>query len=113
MTAQHAVTKPKVGMILAIKAGAPEPLAGIPGTVIEIWPRFPSGDYLVTLEYAKPVKANNTVVRQVGVFLSELERAEPSRRHSRGEPERLAVFQQGVAIIAQPTSRQHPHPNNA
>ena len=80
MTAQHAVTKPKVGMTLAIKAGAPEPLAGIPGTVIEIWPRFRSGDYLVTLEYDQPVTLNNTVVRQIGAFVSELVQPdEPAR----------------------------------
>ena len=48
--------KPRLGMTLAFKPAASEALADIPAHVIDIWPRFRSGDYLVRLEYAQPVK---------------------------------------------------------
>ena len=42
------------GMILAFKPTASRALADVPARVVTIGPRFRSGDYLVTLEYARP-----------------------------------------------------------
>ena len=65
-------TKPEVGMKLAFKPSASEALAGVPADVIGIWPRFRSGDYLVTLEYARPVKVGKDLVSRIDAFVSEL-----------------------------------------
>ena len=86
MAAGHVLIRPRLGMTLALKPGASEPLAGIPGTVIEIWPRFPSGDYLVTLEYAQPVKVRHEYIRHIEAFASELYRVEAAESTGRGAP---------------------------
>ncbi len=65
--------KPVLGMIVAFKPTASAELAGIPARVIDIWPRFRSGDYLVMLEYDQPVKFGNEFIRQIAAFMSELE----------------------------------------
>ncbi len=64
--------KPAIGMTLAFKDVASEPLAHIPARVIYIWPRFRSGDYLVTLEYAAPMKLQSVFIRHIDAFVSEL-----------------------------------------
>ena len=64
---------PRVGMICTLKPASEEALAGIPGRVVAVWPRFRSGDYLVTLEYARPVKLNHAFITHLDVFKSELE----------------------------------------
>jgi hypothetical protein len=69
---QEQVVKPKVGMTLAFR-GAGESLAGIPATVVYVWPRFRSGDYLVTLQYAQPVPYGKQFIRHIDAFVSELE----------------------------------------
>ena len=85
MAHPRAPTKPKLGMTLAFTPTACPPLAGIPATVIDIWPRFRSGEYLVTLEYARPVRDGTQVIRQIEAFVSEL--YEPSASApSRGVP---------------------------
>ena len=72
--------KPVVGMTLTFKATAETSLAGVPATVVDIWPRFRSGDYLVTLEYAQPVKVGNELVRRIDAFMCELDQvAQPER----------------------------------
>ena len=65
--------KPAVGMRLTFVATACAELAGIPAEVTYIWPRFRSGDYLVTLEYAEPVKLGKALIRHIDAFISELE----------------------------------------
>lgn len=65
--------KPAVGMIFAFKDSAPQPLCGIPARVISVWPRFRSGDYLVTLEYATPIQVRNERISHIDAFVSELE----------------------------------------
>ena len=72
MAREHGSTKPVIGMTLTFKAEAAESLAGVPAHVVDIWPRFRSGDYLVTLEYAQPVKVGNELVRHIDAFVSEL-----------------------------------------
>ena len=67
-----ASVKPKLGMILAFQPTPAEPLAGIPAQVISIWPRFRSGDYLVTLEYPQPVKTKEGLIGHIDAFMSEL-----------------------------------------
>ncbi len=65
-------SKPSVGMFVTFKGGS-SPLAGIPARVTYVWPRFRSGDYLVTLEYAEPVKFRNSLIKHIDAFMSELE----------------------------------------
>ena len=73
------MAKPKRGMKLAFRPGTEAELAGIPASVVHIWPRFASGDYLVTLEFAQPVKVRNVFVRQMDAFVSELYQPQPDR----------------------------------
>jgi hypothetical protein len=65
--------RPRLGMTLTFKPSAEATLAGIPAHIIHVWPRFQSGDYLVTLEFAQPVKLRNVFVRQIDAFISELD----------------------------------------
>ena len=71
--------KPKQGMKLAFRPGTEDALAGIAAKVVHIWPRFPSGDYLVTLEFAHPVKVRNVFLRQIDAFVSELYQPQPAQ----------------------------------
>ena len=64
--------KPVRGMILAFSAASSADLAGIPATVIDVWPRLPSGDYLVELEYGEPVRLGPHVITHIGALVSEL-----------------------------------------
>lgn len=64
--------KPSLGMTLAFKAEQSDPLADVPARVIHIWPRFRSGDYLVTLEYAEPIKTTHGMIGHIDAFMSEL-----------------------------------------
>lgn len=73
MFQQNHSLKPVRGMTVAFKATASEALAGIPATVIDVWPRFRSGEYLVTLEYGTPVKFRKALIRHVDAFVSELD----------------------------------------
>ena len=68
---QHAA-KPAVGMTVAFTAEASAELADIPARVIAVWPRFRSGAYLVTLEYAQPIAWHHEVIQQIEAFMSEL-----------------------------------------
>ena len=82
MSSTPAVTrqtaKPKLGMRVAFRPGTEDGLASIPANVVHIWPRFPSGDYLVTLEYAQPVKVGQVFLRQMDAFVSELYQPTPA-----------------------------------
>ncbi len=69
----YGIIKPRLGMLLTFRETASAPLAGIPARVVDIWPRFRSGDYLVTLEYAQPVPLGKEVITQITAFLSELQ----------------------------------------
>ena len=91
MTTGTTYTKPQLGMTFAFPATPAEPLAGIPGRVISIWPRFRSGDYLVTLEYPAPVKTKEGVIAHIDAFMSELcpvapKRAAPQAGTARNTP---------------------------
>ena len=78
-TSRSQTPKPAVGMTLAFKETAMQELAGIPARVVELWPRFRSGDYLVTLEYEQPVKLNREYIRHIDAFVSELYQPRVSR----------------------------------
>ncbi len=65
--------KPAVSMRLTFTAAACPELAGIPAEVTYVWPRFRSGEYLVTLEYQEPVKLGKVFIRHIDAFVSELE----------------------------------------
>ena len=80
MAAAASSVKPKLGMALAFDATPTEPLAGIPARVIYIWPRFRSGDYLVTLEYPQPVKTAEGVIAHIDACMSELCLVAPRRQ---------------------------------
>jgi len=60
-------------MAVAFKPDASKSLSGIPARVTDIWPRLASGDYLVTLEYAEPVKFRNIFITHIEAFMSDLE----------------------------------------
>ncbi len=71
-----------IGMTLAFHPCASERLADIPAQVVEVWPRFRSGDYLVTLEYAKPITYKNETVIRIEAFMSELYQPDGQNRSS-------------------------------
>lgn len=71
--------KPTVGMMFAFKDTAARPFYGVPARVVSVWPRFRSGDYLVTLEYATPVRLRNENISHIDAFVSELEPVPASR----------------------------------
>ncbi|HSH78461.1 MAG TPA: hypothetical protein VLA19_08015 [Herpetosiphonaceae bacterium] len=66
-----------LGQIFTFKASASRELAGVPATVVAVWPRFRSGDYLVTLEFVQAVKYGNELLTQIDAFASELEPIAP------------------------------------
>ena len=72
VTTAPSIPKPVLGMTLTFTPAASTELAGIPAHVIDIWPCLHSGDYLVMLEYAQPVKYRQEVIRQIAAFMSEL-----------------------------------------
>jgi hypothetical protein len=76
---QRDIAKPKLGMTLAFTPLSEPQLAGVPARIVNIWPRFSSGDYLVTLEYARPVKLRNAYLRQIDAFVSELYQPQASK----------------------------------
>ena len=49
-----------------------EVLADVPARVIYVGPRFSSGDYLVTLEYERPMKWGSEYITTIDAFMSEL-----------------------------------------
>ncbi len=65
-------TKPVRGMTLAFRATASQELADVPARVVDIWPRFRSGEYLVTLEFEQPVAFKDQLIQQIDAFFSEL-----------------------------------------
>ena len=72
MASKLNLKKPFVGMKVAFKSTEDAPFAAVPSEVVHVWPRFRSGDYLVTLELAVPVKTNEGVIAHIDVFMSEL-----------------------------------------
>ena len=62
----------KLGMTLAFKPMTSRVLGDIPAQVVAIWPRFRSGDYLVTLEYAAPIPYHGEVIQRIEAFRTEL-----------------------------------------
>lgn len=72
MTERAPLADPVIGMTFAFADHASQPLAGIPGKVIQVWSGFKSGDCLVTLEYPQPVKFRNALVKRVDAFMSQL-----------------------------------------
>lgn len=63
----------QLGHVFTLKESASKELAGIPAIAIAVWPRFRSGDYLVTLRFFQAVKYGSELVTQIDVFASELE----------------------------------------
>ncbi len=98
--------KPSPGMTLAFKPAASETLADIPARVIEIWPRFRSGDYLVKLEYAQPVKCGNELIRHIDAFFSELYHPRVRTRRPASADAGATV---GCAANTVAVARTHPH----
>ena len=82
MASRLHLKKPFVGMNVAFKSTEATPFAAVPSEVVHIWPRFRSGDYLVTLELDVPVKTNEGVIAHIDAFISEL--VDLERRRSTG-----------------------------
>lgn len=74
MAAKIYTARPEVGALVAFNPNASKRLAGIPGKVERIVARMQNGDYLVTLEYAQPVKVGDTQITRVDAFASHLDR---------------------------------------
>lgn len=72
MFGHNASTRVRVGAQCTFADPVAETLADASGTVIEIWPRLRSGDYLVTLEYAQPIKVGKELISHIDAFVSEL-----------------------------------------
>ncbi len=86
MASKLHLKKPFVGMKVAFKSAEAAPCTAVPCEVVHVWPRFRSGDYLVTLELAVPVKTHEGVIAHIDAFMSELVELERPRRagaHSR------------------------------
>jgi hypothetical protein len=77
------------GMILAFRPDASHVLADIPARVVSVGQRFRSGEYLVTIEFARPIKYHNEVIRRIDAFRSEL--YQPEARVSRQQPSLAAM----------------------
>jgi hypothetical protein len=97
--------KPVLGMTLAFTPTSEVALADIPAKVVYIWPRFRSGDYLVTLEYTQSVKFGNEFIHHIDAFMSELyeptpaTNTHPTPRVPRGR-DWLAQYSTAVSHIA-------------
>lgn len=77
---QHIVERirpgqPRVGTAVTLKNSTGEALAGREGRISYVWPRFRSGDYLVTVKLSRPVCFERRSVSELDLFLSELELA--------------------------------------
>jgi hypothetical protein len=72
MRAKAYPLRPRVGLICAFNPESSAELGQVPGKAIDVWPRLRSGDYLVTLEYAKPVKLGREFVTHIDALVSEL-----------------------------------------
>ena len=72
MASKLNIMKPFVGMKVAFKSAEAAPFSAVHCEVVYVWPRFRSGDYLVTLELVVPVKTNEGVIAHIDVFMSEL-----------------------------------------
>ncbi len=72
MASRLYLKKSFVGMNVAFKSTEAAPFAAVPSQVVHVWPRFRSGDYLVSLELAVPVKTHAGVIAHIEVFMSEL-----------------------------------------
>ncbi len=70
---QSPIRKPNVGMTVTFKESAGDVFAGVPAQVTYVWPRFRSGDYLVTIEFEKPVRTKEGSIAHIDAFMSELE----------------------------------------
>ncbi len=77
MFGHNASKRVRVGAHCTFAESTAETLADTSGTVVEVWPRFRSGDYLVTLEYAQPVKRGKELIRHIEAFVSELRCGSP------------------------------------
>ncbi len=74
--ARRKAARTRPGMLLAFKPAASRALAHVPARVVEIGPRFRSGDYLVTLEFPRPLTYHNEVIQRIDAFRSELYQVE-------------------------------------
>jgi hypothetical protein len=72
MASRLQLKKPFVGMNVAFKSTEAAPFTDVPSHVVHVWPRFRSGDYLVSLELAVPVKTHEGVIAHIDAFMSEL-----------------------------------------
>ena len=80
MQASKKSPKPAVGARYRFKVGASQSFADVPVRVVYVWPRFRSGDYLVTLEFDRPRRPGVEDSEQFEAFVSELEPVDGSCR---------------------------------
>lgn len=66
--------KPVVGSTVAFKPTASQALADIPATLTRVVARLADGDYLVSVEYARPVKYGSERLTRIDALESRLYR---------------------------------------
>lgn len=64
--------KPAVGTVVAFKDTASQALAHIPGKVTRILAELADGDYLVSIEYPKPVSVKAAQFTRIDALASRL-----------------------------------------
>ena len=69
---------PTCGMTVAFTAAASAMLAGVPAHISTVWPRLASGDYLVTVTYARPIAVRSVLLTHIDALVSDLEPLPPT-----------------------------------
>ena len=77
MAAKVYPAHPEPGTIVAFSPNASKRLAGVPGKVRRVIARLNNGDYLLTLEYDKPVKVVDVLMTYIDALASQVMRIEP------------------------------------
>ena len=65
--------RPQLGMMVILHDGAGSPLAGKTAEIVDVWPRFASGETLISLRLVDPVRLGRAVIAEIDAFLSEVD----------------------------------------
>lgn len=76
MAAKVYTALPELGMTVAFAPAASKRLAGVPGKVSRVIARLNNGDYLLTLEYDKPVKVGDVLMTRIDALASHVMRVD-------------------------------------
>lgn len=76
MAAKVYPAHPELGTIVTFAPHASKRLAGVPGKVRRVIARLNNGDYLLTLEYDKPVKVGDVLLTYIDALASQVMQVE-------------------------------------